>query len=87
LVVEGKGKGNDKPLPDENVEKRIVQLLKRGRLTVRDIAQELSLKTGIAYRDLYKKALLVKKTMSFSSGEPRGANPAGRTQVTRGEHG
>ena len=71
LVVEGKGKGNDKPLPDENVEKRIVQLLKRGSMTVRDIAQELSLKTGIAYRDLYKKALLVKKTMSFSSGEPR----------------
>jgi 16S rRNA (cytidine1402-2'-O)-methyltransferase len=67
LVVEGKEKGNDKPLPDENVEKRIARLLKRRTMTVKDIAQELSLKTGIAYRDLYKKALLVKRTLSCSS--------------------
>jgi 16S rRNA (cytidine1402-2'-O)-methyltransferase len=71
LVVEGRGKRNDKPLPDQKVEKRIAQLLKQGSMSVRDIAQELSLNTGIAYRDLYKKALLVKKTMSFSSGLPR----------------
>ena len=35
LVVEGKRKENDKPLPDENVEKRIAQLLKHGSMSVR----------------------------------------------------
>jgi 16S rRNA (cytidine1402-2'-O)-methyltransferase len=67
LVVEGKEKGTDKLLPDENVENRIARLLKRRKMRVKDVAQELSLKTGIAYRDLYKKALQVKKTLSCSS--------------------
>ncbi len=69
LVVAGKEKNKDKPLPDENVEKRIRRLLKLRTMTVKDIAQDLSPKTGIAYRDLYKKALLVKKNMPLSSDE------------------
>jgi 16S rRNA (cytidine1402-2'-O)-methyltransferase len=80
LVVEGKEKEKekDKPLPDENVEKKIAHLLELGSVTLRDIAQELSLKTGIAYRDLYKKALLVKKKMSSFRENP---GNAGRTRI------
>ena len=69
LVVAGREKDKDKPLPDVNVEKKIAQLLKLGNMTVKDIARELSLKTGVPYRELYKKALLVKKKSPFLSGE------------------
>jgi 16S rRNA (cytidine1402-2'-O)-methyltransferase len=69
LVVAGREKDKGKPLPDVNVEKRIAHLLKLGNMTVRDIAQELSSKTGVPYRELYKKALLVKKKVSLSSEE------------------
>jgi 16S rRNA (cytidine1402-2'-O)-methyltransferase len=69
LVVAGREKDKDKSLPDINVEKQIAHLLRLGDMTVKDIARELSLKTGVPYRDLYKKTLLVKKKISFSSGE------------------
>lgn len=71
LVVEGKEKQKDRPVPDEDMEEAMARLLRLGSMTLRDIAQELSSRTGIPYRDLYKQALLLKKELSFSSREPQ----------------
>jgi 16S rRNA (cytidine1402-2'-O)-methyltransferase len=69
LIVAGREREEGKPLPDERLEKKIASLLKLGSVSVKDIAQELSLKTGVPYRELYKKALLMKREMSFSPRE------------------
>jgi 16S rRNA (cytidine1402-2'-O)-methyltransferase len=61
LVVAGKEKGVDEAFLDDEIQKEIEKLLAVRGMTLRDIAQRLSSETGVAYRDVYKAALLAKR--------------------------
>jgi 16S rRNA (cytidine1402-2'-O)-methyltransferase len=61
LAVAGREDETDKASVDEEIQKRIEKLLAAREMTLRDIAQQLSSETGVAYRDIYKAALVVKK--------------------------
>ncbi len=63
LVVAGKERETGRAEPDEEIQARIADLLHAGRLTVRDIATQLSVEEGVAYRDIYRDCLVVKRKL------------------------
>ena len=67
LVVEGHDKINDVQTLDITTKKKIEQLIKKNRMSVREIAQELSDKQGLTYRAIYKECLSIKKNLSSSN--------------------
>jgi 16S rRNA (cytidine1402-2'-O)-methyltransferase len=61
LVVAGKEKGAGEASLDDETQEEIEKLLAVRGKTLRDIAQRISGETGVAYRDVYKAALLAKR--------------------------
>ena len=59
------GKENEKAifLLDEKAQKRIERLLKEDRMSMKDIATQLSVEEGLAYRNIYKECLSIKRAM------------------------
>jgi 16S rRNA (cytidine1402-2'-O)-methyltransferase len=66
LAVAGKGNVAGKASVDKEIQKEIEKLLTFRGMTLRDIAQQLSGETGLAYREIYKAALDVKKRTQLS---------------------
>ena len=61
LVVAGKERETGRGELDEKIRGRIANLLQAGGLTVRDIATRLSDEEGVAYRDIYRDCLAMKR--------------------------
>jgi 16S rRNA (cytidine1402-2'-O)-methyltransferase len=61
LVVAGKERATGGGGVDEKIQGRIADLLQAGGLTVRDIATQLSVEEGVAYRDIYRDCLAMKR--------------------------
>ncbi len=66
LAVAGRENEADEASVDEEIQKEIEKLLAVREMTLRDIARQLSSETGVAYRGIYKAALLVKKRTQLS---------------------
>jgi 16S rRNA (cytidine1402-2'-O)-methyltransferase len=67
LVVEGRNNIKDVQTLDIKTKKEIETLMKKKRMGVREIAQELSHKEGLTYRTIYKECLSIKKSISSSN--------------------
>ena len=67
LVVSGRDDEKDAPSIDEETKERIGYLLKEGNMSLRDIAKQLSVEKGVAYRTLYKECLSIKKEIDTRS--------------------
>jgi 16S rRNA (cytidine1402-2'-O)-methyltransferase len=63
LVVAGKERETGRVGLDEKIQGRIADLLHAGGLTVRDIATRLSVEEGVAYRDIYRDCLAMKRKL------------------------
>jgi 16S rRNA (cytidine1402-2'-O)-methyltransferase len=61
LVVAGKEKGAEEGFLADEIQEEIAKLLAAPEMTVKDVAQRLSRETGVAYRDVYKAALVAKR--------------------------
>lgn len=61
LVVSGSGEEKDAPSIDEETKARIGHLLTDGKMSLKDIAKQLSEETGMAYRTVYRGCLSIKK--------------------------
>jgi 16S rRNA (cytidine1402-2'-O)-methyltransferase len=66
LVVAGKDKEADEAPLDEEIEEKIQNLLSVRGMTLKDIAGQLSAETGAAFRDIYRAALVMKRTRQLS---------------------
>ena len=64
LVVAGKERETGRVGRDEKILGRIADLLQAGGLTVRDIATQLSAEEGVAYRDIYRDCLAMKRRLN-----------------------
>jgi len=63
VVVAGKENEKELFLLDEKAQKRIERLLKEDRMSMKDIATQLSVEEGLAYRNIYKECLSIKRAM------------------------
>lgn len=66
VVVAGKENEKELFLLDEKAQKRIERLLKEDRMSMKDIATHLSVEEGLAYRNIYKECLSIKRAMQPS---------------------
>jgi 16S rRNA C1402 (ribose-2'-O) methylase RsmI len=66
LVVAGSDKVKDVRTLDITTKKKIEKLIKRNRMSIREIAKELSNEEGFTYRTIYKECLSIKKAISSS---------------------
>ncbi|MCJ7594599.1 MAG: 16S rRNA (cytidine(1402)-2'-O)-methyltransferase [Desulfobacterales bacterium] len=66
VVVAGKEKIEGPPSLDEKIQRRIRGLLDEHKMSVKDMARQLSAETGVAFRDLYKAGISVKRAMEPS---------------------
>jgi 16S rRNA (cytidine1402-2'-O)-methyltransferase len=66
VAVAGSENEADGASVGDEIQKEIQKLLAVQEMTLRDIAQQLSSETGVAYRDIYKAALLIKKRTQLS---------------------
>jgi len=67
LVVEGSDKEKHVQKLDIITKKKIEQLLKKNRMSVKEIAKELSNEEGLPYRTIYKECLSIKKAIASSN--------------------
>lgn len=63
LVVAGREKGKQEAGLDQDIEDRIDHMLKTGEMSVRDMAQEISSRSGLDYRDIYKVCIQRKRAL------------------------
>ena len=63
LIVAGKERETSSVGLDDKIQGRIADLLHAGGLTVRDIATRLSGEKGVAYRDIYRDCLEMKRKL------------------------
>jgi 16S rRNA (cytidine1402-2'-O)-methyltransferase len=61
LVMAGTMKNEEAPSLDEMTRKRIEKMLMERKMSIKDIAAELSVKTGMAYRFVYRECLSIKR--------------------------
>jgi 16S rRNA (cytidine1402-2'-O)-methyltransferase len=61
LVVAGKEKGAEEGFLEDEIQEEIAKLLAAPEMTLKDVAQRLARETGVAYRDVYKAALVAKR--------------------------
>ncbi len=66
LVVAGKEKNGDDRSLDERTQKRIRKFLKQNNMSIKDIAAKLSDEEGLAYRNVYRASLSIKRGMRSS---------------------
>ena len=67
LVVAGSDKVKDVQTLDVTTKKKIEKLIKKNRMSIREIAKELSNEEGLTYRTIYKECLSIKKAISSSN--------------------
>ena len=63
LIVAGSENSEEACPLDEEAQKKIEKLLKEDRMSMRDIATQLSVEEGLAYRNIYKECLSIKRAM------------------------
>ncbi|MBU2497782.1 MAG: 16S rRNA (cytidine(1402)-2'-O)-methyltransferase [Proteobacteria bacterium] len=63
VVVAGKEKADEPRSLDEEIQSRIRILLDEHKMSVKDMARQLCAETGLAFRDLYKAGISVKRGM------------------------
>jgi 16S rRNA (cytidine1402-2'-O)-methyltransferase len=63
LVVAGSEKGEEGGVLDEKIADRIDHMLKTGRMSIRDMAQQISSESGLDYRSIYKACIQRKRAM------------------------
>lgn len=63
LVVAGSEKGQALTATPEEVERRIDQMLKRGGMSVRDMAHRIASEAGLDYRSVYKACIQRKRAL------------------------
>ncbi|MFH1122317.1 MAG: 16S rRNA (cytidine(1402)-2'-O)-methyltransferase [Pseudomonadota bacterium] len=66
VVVAGKEKIEGPHSLDEKIQRKIRGLLDEHKMSVKDMARQLSAETGVAFRDLYKAGISVKRAMGPS---------------------
>jgi len=67
LVVAGSDKVRNVQTLNITTRKKIEKLIKKNRMSVREIAKELSNEEGLTYRTIYKECLSIKKAISSSN--------------------
>ncbi len=63
VMVEGASPGAAEEIPEAEIRGRIEELLSRGDLSLRDVAEKLSLERGLGYRHIYKICLDVQASL------------------------
>jgi len=66
LVVAGKEKDDRGNLPDKKTLKKIEKLLKEDRMSIKDIASQISRDDGLTYRDIFRRCLSIKRAKELS---------------------
>ncbi len=64
LVVSGRDEERGAPSIDEETKEGIGYLLKDGKMSLKDIAKQLSSEKGLAYRAVYRECLSIKKEIA-----------------------
>lgn len=72
LVVSGSEGGGDTPSLDEEAKRQIENHLRKGNMSLKDIAKQISAEKGLAYRTVYRACLAIKEEISLppSGGPP-----------------
>lgn len=63
LLVEGNEAGEADLSPDARTQRRIERLIKENKISIKEIATQISEEQGLPYRTLYRECLSIKKTM------------------------